>query len=71
MTMQYESAGINDNANVAMWSPMMDGVIVGTEKGRVIIHKSKICPLLRSRTKKEEEEDKEEERKAKALRSFI
>ena len=42
--------GLNDNANSAVWSPMMDGVVVGTEKGRLILFKSKICPLVRSKS---------------------
>ena len=44
---------------------MMDGIVVGTEKGRLILFKSKICPLVRSRasfdSNEEEEEEEEEE----------
>lgn len=55
--------GLNDNANTAVWSPMMDGVVVGTEKGRLILFKSKICPLVRSRSSFDRNEEEEEEYK--------
>ena len=55
--------GLNDNANTAVWSPMMDGVVVGTEKGRLILFKTKICPLVRSRSSFDRNEEEEEEYK--------
>lgn len=45
----YEKIGLNDNANIAVWSPLMDGLVVGTEKGKLYIFRSNICPLSRSR----------------------
>ena len=40
---------MNDNANIAVWSPLMDGLVVGTEKGKLYIFRSVISPLSRTR----------------------
>ena len=53
--------GLNDNANTAVWSPMMDGVVVGTEKGRIILFKSKICPLVRSKSSIDRNDDDDDD----------
>ncbi|KAK8822772.1 hypothetical protein WA556_001664, partial [Blastocystis sp. ATCC 50177/Nand II] len=44
----YEAVGHNDNANIAVWSPMMDGIVVGTEKGKLIIFRSVIKGLSKA-----------------------
>lgn len=54
--LQYESLGTNDNANIATWSPRMDGLVVGTEKGKLIIYRSNVCPLSRQRQVKDDDE---------------
>lgn len=36
---------------------MMDGLVVGTEKGKLIIYRSNVCPLSRPKQAKESDDE--------------